>query len=311
MNLDFIKKVATKIKTKRLDMVEKDITLHQILTDLSNDEFFSENFLFKGGTCLIKHHLGYLRFSEDIDFTWKDQSRFDKKSSNEIRRDLSDLIDDMGKTFEAIAKKRGLDFKCVKSDRRHVELGGSNKLCTFKMWYYSEVQKTDTFIKVQINFVEDICTKPETGRLHGAIRKNDKKMASLFAEYEEYSKTIPFHVCGAKEILSEKVRALLTRKGIKARDFLDIYFIQKHLGIRVADVEKYVIRKTKHTLGLYAKYQTNFRSKKKLIEQGKIFDWGTEKGLLVSKINEEEFIKFVRELTEYLKKLVRMIDGPK
>jgi predicted nucleotidyltransferase component of viral defense system len=79
MNLRFINDVSAKIKTSRSDMVEKDILLHQILTDLFKDKFFSRNFLFKGGTCLIKHHLGYLRFSEDIDFTWKDQSRFKDK----------------------------------------------------------------------------------------------------------------------------------------------------------------------------------------------------------------------------------------
>ncbi len=33
---------------------------------LSNDDFFSRNFLFKGGTCLIKNYLGYFRFSEDL-----------------------------------------------------------------------------------------------------------------------------------------------------------------------------------------------------------------------------------------------------
>jgi predicted nucleotidyltransferase component of viral defense system len=32
-----------------------------------------KNFLFKGGTCLMKNYLGYFRFSEDVDFAWKDQ----------------------------------------------------------------------------------------------------------------------------------------------------------------------------------------------------------------------------------------------
>lgn len=49
MNLRFINDVSAKIKTSRSDMVEKDILLHQILTDLSKDKFFSKNFLFKGG----------------------------------------------------------------------------------------------------------------------------------------------------------------------------------------------------------------------------------------------------------------------
>lgn len=309
MNMDFVRQAAEKIKTKRLDMVEKDIVIHQILTDLSNDKFFSKNFLFKGGTCLIKHHLGYLRFSEDIDFTWKDQSKFDEKSSKVIRKELSPLIGAVGKTFEGIAKKRGLDFKCVKSDKKYVELGGSNRMCTFKMWYHSEVQKKDTFIKVQINFVEEICTKPEAGRLHSAVKKNDERMSKLFSEYEEYSKTIPFQVYGVKEILSEKARALLTRKGIKARDFLDIYFIQKHLNVKVSDVEDYVIRKMKLTLKLYVKYQENYKAKKKIIEQGKIFDWGAEKELIITKFDEKEFSGFVKGLTEYLQSIIKKIDG--
>jgi predicted nucleotidyltransferase component of viral defense system len=52
-------------------MVEKDILLHQVLTDLPSDRFFAKNMLFKGGTCLTKHYFGYFRFSEDMDFTCK------------------------------------------------------------------------------------------------------------------------------------------------------------------------------------------------------------------------------------------------
>ena len=307
MNLRFINDVSAKIKTSRSDMVEKDILLHQILTDLSKDKFFSKNFLFKGGTCLIKHHLGYLRFSEDIDFTWKDQSRFEGKSVKAIRRDLSIIISDIGKIFESIAQKKGFDFKCKKNDIDFVLLGGSNRMCTFNIWYDSVVLKKKTFIKVQINFVEDICTKPEKAQLGSVLKANDEELSALFPESDEYSKTIPFYVYGAKEILSEKVRALLTRKGTKARDFLDIYFIQKNLGIRVVDVEKYVIRKTKHSLNLYVKYQTNLKAKIKLLEQNEIFEWGTEKGLLISKIDEKDFKKFVGEFTEYLKTLVKKI----
>ena len=306
MNLRFVNEVSAKIKT-RSDMIEKDILLHQILTDLSKDKFFSRNFLFKGGTCLIKHHLGYLRFSEDIDFTWKNQSRFEGKSVKAIRRDLSTVISDIGKIFESIAEKRGLDFKYKKNDIHFVLLGGSNRMCTFNVWYDSVVLKKKTFIKVQINFVEDICTKPEKVQLGSALKAKDEKLSALFPESDEYLKTIPFYVYGAKEILSEKVRALLTRKGIKARDFLDIYFIQKNLGIMVVDVEKYVIRKTKHTLSLYTKYQTNMKAKIKLLEENKIFEWGTEKDLLISKIDEKDFDIFIREFTEYLKKLVKKI----
>jgi len=78
--------VAKQNAIEQTDMLEKDLILHQILTDLSQNEFFSNNFVFKGGTCLTKCYLGYYRFSEDIDFTWKDQTIFEGKSQTQIRR---------------------------------------------------------------------------------------------------------------------------------------------------------------------------------------------------------------------------------
>ena len=69
MRADFVNEVSRILDIKRKDMIEKDLTLHQILFDLSGDRFFAESVLFKGGTCLIKSYFGYLRFSEDIDFT--------------------------------------------------------------------------------------------------------------------------------------------------------------------------------------------------------------------------------------------------
>ena len=118
MRKDFVNEVSRIQKIKRVDMIEKDLILHQILSDLSNDKFFSENFVFKGGTCLIKHYLGYYRFSEDIDFTWKNQTIFQDKSQKEIRRTLSKIIDDLGELFEKISAKRDLIFTCAKNNTK-------------------------------------------------------------------------------------------------------------------------------------------------------------------------------------------------
>ncbi len=305
MTLAFVDRISTTLNIRRRDMIEKDLLLHQILTDLSNDRFFAKNFLFKGGTCLIKHYLGYFRFSEDVDFTWKNQSKFKGKTGSNIRRDLSSIINKTGKIFEDIATKRGLDFKCVKSNRNYVELGGSNKICTFKIWYDSEVLKKKTFIKVQINFAEDICLKPREGKLSSLLSGRNEELAALFTEYSEYSTPVQFDMYDASEILSEKIRALLTRRGIKARDFIDIFFIHKNLGIKPSDVEKYVIRKTNHTIKLYSKYRTNLKEKEKLLEQDKIFEWGAERGLLLSQLNEKEFYEFIDKFTNYLRTLVK------
>lgn len=207
MRADFVNEVARVLKIGRRDLIEKDVILHQMLADLSQDGFFSKNFVFKGGTCLIKCYFGYVRFSEDIDFTWKDQSVFNGKSQGKIRDFLSGIIDKTGGAFEQVAKKRGLDFKCVKSNKDYVELGGSDKTCTFKIWYDSDVLKRRTFVKVQINFVEQLFFSVKEGKLSGLLAGGDQELEALFPEETiEYGKKIPFAVYDIREILCEKVR---------------------------------------------------------------------------------------------------------
>jgi len=308
MRADFVDEVARVLRIKRRDLVEKDLILHQMLTDLSQDNFFAPNFLFKGGTCLIKCYFGYLRFSEDIDFTWKQQSLFNKLSGKKIRSQLSKVIDKTGDVFEQIAKKRGLDFKCVKSNKDYVELGGGNKTCTFKIWYDSETLKRRAFFKVQINFVEHIHFDAKKRELSGLLTDKHKELDSLFLEEAaEYSKKIPFEVYDVREILCEKVRALLTREGTKARDFVDVYLIWKKFGIRPEDEEKCIIGKIGFSLKLYAKYREHLKQKVGLLDSGKLFDWGTERELLLSDIDEADFYSFLDGFEMFLKKIVRSL----
>ena len=305
MRADFVNEVARVLKIERRDLIEKDLILHQILTDLSQDKFFADNFLFKGGTCLIKCYFGYVRFSEDIDFTWKDQSAFRKMSGKKIRSKLSKIIDKTGSVFETIAKKRGLDFKCVKNNTDYVELGGSDKTCTLKIWYDSEILGRRSFVKVQINFVEQICFSPTKGQLSGLVTGKHEELKALFPdEAAEYSKKIPFGVYDIREILSEKVRALLTREGTKTRDFVDVYLIWKRFGIRPEDEEKCIVGKIGFSLKLYAKYRDHLKQKVALLNSGKLFDWGAEKELLLSDIDEADLYKFLGGFETFLKRIV-------
>jgi predicted nucleotidyltransferase component of viral defense system len=122
VRLAFVNEVSKRTGVRRVDLIEKDSLLHEMLADISQSPF-ADKLLFKGGTCLIKGYIGYFRFSEDIDFTWRDQSVFEGLSQKQLRRRLSGLIDDVGKLFEEISARRGLDFRCVKGDRNYVELG--------------------------------------------------------------------------------------------------------------------------------------------------------------------------------------------
>ena len=305
MRADFVNGVARVLKIKRRDLIEKDFVLHQILTDLSKDRFFSDGFLFKGGTCLIKCYFGYLRFSEDIDFTWKDQHVFDGLSQKKVRTHLSEVIDKTGSVFEQIAKKRGLDFKCDKSNANYVELGGSDKTCTLKIWWDSEMLRKRTFVKVQINFVETMCFTTKKGELRGLLAGKNEELEALFREETaEYTKKIQFRVYDIGEILCEKVRAALTREETKARDFLDVYLICKRFGIKLEDMEKCILAKMNFALKLYDKYRTNLKQKVELLNSGRLFEWGAEKELLLSEIDESDFYNFLIGFEIFLKKIV-------
>jgi hypothetical protein len=229
-------------------------------------------------------------------------------SGKKIRSQLSKTVDRTGEVFEAIAKKRGLHFRCVKSNRDYVELGGNDKTCTFKIWYESEIMKRRTFLKVQINFVGTMCFVPKKEEPSGLLTGKHEELEALFPEETaEYAKKIPFGVYDIREILCEKVRALLTREGTKARDFLDVYLVWKRFGIRPEDEEKCILGKMVFSLKLYAKYRQHLKQKVGLLSSGKLFDWSAEKELLLSDIDGGDFYRFLDAFQEFLKKTVKAL----
>lgn len=133
---DVIIYLADALKIKNRLLLEKDIILHRILLAITKTSF-KDDYVFKGGTCLTKCHLGYYRFSEDLDFTYIHQEEFEKTSHKQIRKLISKKIDAVLSLLVAVAKQLSLDFKPNKSDTRYVLLGGSNKFVTFKLWYHN------------------------------------------------------------------------------------------------------------------------------------------------------------------------------
>jgi len=306
---EFIDEISKKLGFKRKDLLEKEIIIQKILQNLSKDDFFSKNLAFKGGTCLIKCYLDYYRFSEDIDFTWIDQSIFKNKSQKEIRRILSKIIDNLGVLFVKIAKKRGLNFVLDKNNRDYIEFGGGNKTVTFKIWFDSKITKSRSFIKIQINFVEDVKFKISKKNVRSLFSsQEDKELAVLYdKEYADYTHPVTLFTYDIKEILCEKVRAILTRRGIKARDFVDIFFIFLEFKIKVEDFKDEIIDKTQFILKLYKKYRKNLEEKTRVIGSKEFFNWGDEKELLLVEINEKKFYRFVKDLTNRLKDILQEI----
>lgn len=285
----------------KAELLEKDLLLHLIMLKLSEYNFLND-YLFKGGSCLIKCYLDYYRFSVDVDFTYKYQKHFSGKSQKQIRKFLSLEINKLTKIIEKISKELSLEFKAEKTNRRYIDFSSSNKMVTFKMRYNS-ILDTEEFIKIQINFVEKILFKSKECKTKTLCPKN-KRLEFLFPSiYRSYSQDLLIECYDVEEILCEKIRAILTRKGLKERDFIDIYFIDKNFNISIKNLEKQIIGKIKFILDLYERYRKNLIEQFKNIKDMKIRE---EEYLLIMPL-DEDFDEFLEKLKQFLYQIMENI----
>lgn len=289
--------LSDKLKIQSVALIEKDLYLQGLLLELAKSEYFVEHFVFKGGTCLTKAYFGYYRFSEDLDFTLIDKKHFEKKSKNQIRKMLSKDINKIMELFESVAKNLELDFKPEKHNKHYVQLGGSNRFATFKFWYKpSNSPEKETFVKIQLNFVEKIIHAPKKHMLNAIATEYKKDVEFLFPKHAPMAlQSSEFYCYDLKEIASEKIRALLTRRGFKARDIIDLYVLSKN-GVTIKSVKAMAIEKTKFMLR-YLKYAEHLKQKR----FEKDYELGEEQYLLIKQPGKdfEEFAKnALKELDE-------------
>jgi len=295
--------ISRRLGISRRELIEKDIILSKILSHLSQDKDFYQNYVFKGGTCLTKCYLGYYRFSEDMDFTYLNQKDFVGKSKNRLRKIMSDKIDKLGKLIEIIAKKLDLDFKMEKENKRYFQFGGSNAFVTFKIWYNSQELEKETFVKIQVNHIEKIIYPIRELNVGFIVSKNLEKDFSFIAseDVEILLKPFKIKVYDLKEILIEKIRAILTRRGIKARDFVDVFLIVKKEKLNLNDFKKQIIEKINYMLK-FEKYIQNINNKESQLNEEVIL--GEEEAVILTPI-DKGFPKFVKEFTLFLKEIIK------
>lgn len=299
INKKLIEYLAAKSGINNKSLIEKDYVLQSFLTSLAKDKYFRTNFVFKGGTCLVKCYLGYFRFSEDLDFTYTNQDLFDGKSEKEIRRILSLETNRLIGVVSKISKELDLDFIAEKDNAKHIEFGGSNKFLTLKIWYPSSVNEKEQFFKIQVNFVELFRYRFKMLEAKPLIEKFDEKeVRFLFPEYSAVLLTKPeLMAYDMKEILLEKARAILTRRGVKVRDFIDIFLITKTLKKDINVFKADIILKTRFMLR-YEKYMQNLKDK---TEIKKWFKPGEEEYLLLKPL--EGFQPSVKKMFSFFNEL--------
>lgn len=171
----------------------QEIPLHVLEQDyiqaLFLQEFYSENesLVFKGGT-FLRHAHGLDRFSEDLDFTAKEDNPTDDI------RDAAESLSNYG----------------VEAWIDNLEEGTVSLTCRlrFEGPLYQGSERSIGSIDIEVSKRKDILTDPEWTR--------------LFFEYPE-TRVVNALGLSKKELLAEKLRALSSRD--KARDLYDCWFL--------------------------------------------------------------------------------------
>lgn len=99
----------------RPDVVEKDYALGWLLAGISAHPILHESWVFKGGTCLKKCFFETYRFSEDLDFTLRDESHLDENFLKSTFAEISEWVyEECGlelptdwQAFEIVTNPRG------------------------------------------------------------------------------------------------------------------------------------------------------------------------------------------------------------
>ncbi len=252
---EFIGFVSRKSGVNKPALIEQDILIHELLRMLCKSPRFAGNYLFKGGSCLVKCYFGYYRFSVDLDFTWKDQARF-KVGKGELQRRLRTETVAFGDTLQDVAEELGLEFRNDPADRHYVEFGGGKRMTTYKLWKGKEL------VKVQVNFVEELLFPGKKVQVRTLLDRVElgKDDRAYFSEFLEGYTPFLVEAYDEREILCEKVRAALTRKAQKLRDFYDLFVLAGH-GFRAGQFAEEIALKTRASL-YYRKYRDNLMANK-------------------------------------------------
>lgn len=248
------------------EIIEKDYHLHRLLHRISQNKYLNDNLVFKGGTCLVKAYTGYYRFSEDIDFTRRQDATWQEMMNGGASKHCSTEITKIVREFKGISDNLRFGFSGDKS--RDMAKGGDvniragGKMVDLWLRYDSEVLEIPVSVKIQVNLVDLIQFPIVNIPLRSYVDGIDmEELRRLYGEpCAEYCREITLPCYDSREIFTEKCRAAMTRIVYKPRDILDIYMMEREFGYSIGEYRNAIIEKTKYMLDMYDKYRKSIES---------------------------------------------------
>lgn len=194
------------------ELIEKDYFCSLLLSYLYADE---SSLTFRGGTCLSKVYGEFYRLSEDLDFTVS--VPFDAPRS--LRRKI---IEPIKKVFARISNALPV-FSLSQN------LVGRNNSTQYvaQVQYRSSIKPTSPPIKIEIGLREELLTAPRKGLVK----------TLLFDPFLRNPAVPEFSVLclSLNEAYGEKIRAALTRRELAIRDYYDIDYAVRKMGLDLSE----------------------------------------------------------------------------
>ena len=191
-------------------VVEKDYVLGWILAGIYQHEALSENWIFKGGTCLKKCFFETYRFSEDLDFTLRDPAYLDAAFLSAAFADITDWI----------YERTGIELPVERQKFDVYTNPHGNLSCQGKIPYRGPIAprgKSIPNIKLDLTADEHLVLAP--------VR------LSIYHPYsDEPGEGIHVSAYAYEEAFGEKVRALAERA--RPRDLYDVVNLYRNTDAR-------------------------------------------------------------------------------
>jgi predicted nucleotidyltransferase component of viral defense system len=194
-----ILEVATRVSLNP-HVVEKDYVLGWLLAGINAHEELNASWIFKGGTCLKKCFFETYRFSEDLDFTLRDQTHIDEVFLKRVFAEIGRWVYD----------RTGIEIPADRQDFEILQNPRGNLSCQGKLSYRGPVSpqgRNMPRVKLDLTADERVVLAPV--------------VANVFHPYGDAPEEgIQILAYAYVEAFAEKVRALAERT--RPRDLYDV-----------------------------------------------------------------------------------------
>jgi predicted nucleotidyltransferase component of viral defense system len=190
-----------KVEGLRFDQIQKDHVIVWILRALS--ELQPPGWIFKGGTCLRHCYYSGYRFSEDLDFSCREEAGGVEKTVSFLQQ-VTEWVQ---------------TYSLLRASLKEVNAGGGDFQLEIPVEYSRGGPRRRGLpaIKIHLTFDEPVLTEPE-----------DRPVDPPYSDLSSFM-VIAY---SKEEILAEKMRALLQQqsKWPRPRDLYDLWFILSKKG---------------------------------------------------------------------------------